>query len=166
MTKKEFLNKLDALGFTPHAHNTGEGFNIPESEETTEIYKLYTDVCNTRNAHKDHSFSVKEKSSNYNDLVALSQKLYNKYRDSVEQDKRKFTEENEIGEYEVVKEWGGEGEGDRYGFILHFKKHNWYLQAYGWYASYDGSDMSNSKWYFVEPYEKTIIDYRAININK
>lgn len=58
-----------------------------------------------------------------------------------------------------VDQWGGEGEGDEYGFVIHFPTLNIYLRADGDYASYSGSDMSSAEWYKVTPQQKTITVY-------
>lgn len=65
----------------------------------------------------------------------------------------------ELGEWKVVSQWGGEGQGDSYGHVVYFPTHDIYVRADGWYASYNGSDMSGACYYVVKPVEKTITVY-------
>ena len=66
-------------------------------------------------------------------------------------------------EYKVVDSYGGEGDGERYYRIYSFTKDNetLYVKFDGWYASYVGAEYS--EWFFVEPYEKMVIDYRKVD---
>jgi hypothetical protein len=48
-----------------------------------------------------------------------------------------------IGPYECVEQHGGEGEGDSYWTVYHFKAHDIYLQFDGWYASHCGAEFND-----------------------
>jgi hypothetical protein len=65
-----------------------------------------------------------------------------------------------LGTYEVVeKEGGGEGEGEHVYLVVHFPKHDKYIEATASY--YSGSGICDwSDWSFVRPYEVTITKYK------
>jgi len=58
-----------------------------------------------------------------------------------------------------VKNFGGEGCGDRYWSIYSFTKNNEtvYVQFDGWYASHYGSEFT--EWFFVKPKEVTVTQF-------
>lgn len=63
---------------------------------------------------------------------------------------------------EMVEHRGGEGQGDIYYTIWSFTDGNetHYVRFNGWYASYSGSEYQDYD--FVEPYERTITDWRTV----
>ncbi len=63
---------------------------------------------------------------------------------------------------EVVDRYGGEDQGSDYYTVYKFTKGDEviYVNFYGWYASYDGSTYSG--YAFVEPVEKLVIVYEAV----
>lgn len=56
---------------------------------------------------------------------------------------------------ELEEQWGGEGEGDRYGHIIKVSSDNsiQYFQADGFYSSYNGHSWEGAEYYEVEPRE-------------
>lgn len=59
--------------------------------------------------------------------------------------------------------FGGEGQGDTFYSIYKFTMNDgleYFIKFSGWYASYNGAEFE--EWFFVEPYEKTIIDYKKV----
>lgn len=68
----------------------------------------------------------------------------------------------EIGEVEIVDDYGGEGEGDTLYNVFFFKDHNIYIQINGFYSSYDGCDWSYATWREVKPVEKLVTVYESI----
>lgn len=148
MTKKEVIEKLYELGLTPAKYEyfedeVFEGFTF--SEELQDLIK-----------RKDEAFKLYRATHTEEARTAWSKiPVYDKAKEN------EFLEFHGIGEMNIVSKWGGEGEGDRYGFVVHIPKFDYYLEADGDYASYSGSDMSYAKWYSVIPQEKIIIEYVA-----
>lgn len=67
----------------------------------------------------------------------------------------------ELGEIEEIHQEGGEGQGDHWESVKHFKDHNIYIKVTGFYSSYNGTDFYN-EWDCcseVVPKEKTITVY-------
>ena len=65
-----------------------------------------------------------------------------------------------LGESEEVDQYGGEGEGDRWWSIKHFKDHDVYIKIRGFYASHIGTDFySWNDVTEVKPTEKTVTVY-------
>jgi hypothetical protein len=63
-----------------------------------------------------------------------------------------------IGTVEMVKDWGGEGQGDDIGHVFHFAQHNVYMRIDGYYQSHHGSDWDNDP-YEVKPQAKQVTVY-------
>lgn len=66
-----------------------------------------------------------------------------------------------LGRVEVAKEFGGEGQGDRYYIIFRVTEDNGnirYFKIDGWYASYDGGHY-DGPFSEVKPVEKTVTFY-------
>ena len=62
---------------------------------------------------------------------------------------------------EGVEEWGGEGEGDTFGFV--FKVDDTFYEIDGWYASHYGCEFANPYGYYeVEEAEKTVKYWKAV----
>jgi hypothetical protein len=63
------------------------------------------------------------------------------------------------------REGGYEGCGEEHYIILKLEKkgvlHSWW-RVPGWYQSYNGSELEWENAHQVEPYEKTVTDYRSI----
>jgi len=64
-----------------------------------------------------------------------------------------------LGEWEEVDQKGGEGEGESWHSVKHFKDHDVYLRIDGHYTSYDGTDFYGSEIEEVKPKQKTITVY-------
>lgn len=65
-----------------------------------------------------------------------------------------------LGEIEEVHQRGGEGEGDSWESVKHFKDHDVFIEITGWYSSYDGTDFDGwSDCKEVRPQQKTITVY-------
>lgn len=62
-----------------------------------------------------------------------------------------------LGAYDLVDEYGGEGQGDDYYAIYYFKDHDVYVKFSGWYASHYGSEYSDMEQVFPE--EITVTKY-------
>lgn len=62
-----------------------------------------------------------------------------------------------LGEFEVVDEYGGEGQGDDYYTVYYFKDHNVCIKFSGWYASSHGSEYEDMSEVF--PQEVTKVQY-------
>ena len=69
---------------------------------------------------------------------------------------------DELGETEEVFSQGGEGEGENWKRVYHFKDHNVFIEFSGFYTSYDGTSFE-SEWdgdvKEVKPAQKTITVY-------
>lgn len=68
----------------------------------------------------------------------------------------------ELGDIEEVDQYGGEGQGETWYSVKHFKDHDVYIKVSGYYASYDG--VSFDGWedcIEVKPQQKTITVYEA-----
>lgn len=64
-----------------------------------------------------------------------------------------------FGTINIEDEWGGEGEGDQYGYVIkfvHTSGEAQYLSVNGHYDSWQGCDFDYADVRFVEPTEKTI----------
>lgn len=48
-----------------------------------------------------------------------------------------------IGSFEFTDHYGGEGSGDDYWTVVHFKDHDIYVQFDGWYASHCGAEFED-----------------------
>ena len=88
--------------------------------------------------------------------------LKEKYDDVSEFAYQDDFEDNELGlgEIEEVFQEGGEGEGEHWESVKHFKDHDVYISVSGYYSSYDGTDFDG--WEActeVRPKEKTITVY-------
>lgn len=69
--------------------------------------------------------------------------------------------------FEVIEDFGGEGQGDHCHYVIKFTRKSdaedfVYVKFDGYYDSYDGSDYSYGERYIVEPYEKTVRDWRRV----
>lgn len=64
-----------------------------------------------------------------------------------------------VGEWEEVKQRGGEGEGETWYSVKYFKDHDVYIRTDGYYSSYNGTDFDEGYGDEVRPAEKTIIVY-------
>lgn len=68
----------------------------------------------------------------------------------------------ELGEIEEIHQEGGEGQGDHWESVKHFKDHGIYIKVVGFYSSYNGTDFCGG-WESccsqVTPKEKTITIY-------
>lgn len=65
--------------------------------------------------------------------------------------------------YELVEDFGGEGQGDDYYKVFRFYTaggQEAFVQFDGWYASYEGSSYDD--WFFVAPKEVMVIVYEPI----
>jgi hypothetical protein len=60
----------------------------------------------------------------------------------------------------VVDRYGGEGQGDT--LYVVFELEGRYFKFDGYYSSYDGYSWDDGHLYEVEPFEKTVTDYRPI----
>lgn len=77
-----------------------------------------------------------------------------------EVERTKFKNKLGLGEFSQIKQYGGEGMGDNWWSIIHFKDHDVYLKVHGHYASYHGVDFYG--WddvREVRPQEKTVTVY-------
>ncbi len=66
----------------------------------------------------------------------------------------------QLGKFECVEQYGGEGEGDTYYSVYHFIDHDVYIRFDGWYASHYGSEYKEM--FEVRPVEKTITVYGLV----
>lgn len=64
------------------------------------------------------------------------------------------------GVVKMVKQEGGEGEGESYQIVNHFVTHDVYIRLRGFYSSYDGVDFDGYDYEQVEPVQKTITVYK------
>lgn len=67
-------------------------------------------------------------------------------------------------EFVSVDGYGGEGKGDKYWGVFSLTKDGKtvYVMMSGSYASYDGPDLDSTYWTIVEPYEKTVRDWKNV----
>jgi hypothetical protein len=72
-----------------------------------------------------------------------------------------FKEEfKKLGKFEMVEEFGGEGQGDDYYAVYHFIDHDVYIKFQGWYASHRGSEYEEM--YEVRPEQVTKTEYNRV----
>lgn len=72
-----------------------------------------------------------------------------------------FKEEfKKLGAFELVDSFGGEGQGDDYWSVFHFKDHDVYIQFDGWYRSYNGSKYNDM--FEVKPVEVVVTQYHRV----
>lgn len=67
----------------------------------------------------------------------------------------------ELGDIEEIARYGGEGQGETWYSVKHFKDHDVYIRVDGFYSSYNGTDF-NGGWgdcSEVRPQQKTITVY-------
>ncbi len=82
--------------------------------------------------------------------------------DDLDEDDDLLKEQYErLGEIELVEQHGGEGEGDDYYTVYHFKDHDVWIQFQGWYASYHGSEYEEM--FEVQPEQKLVTVYKPKN---
>ena len=65
-----------------------------------------------------------------------------------------------LGEFQMVEQFGGEGDGDKYWTVYHFKDHDVFIMFHGWYQSYHGSEYSDM--YEVKPVQVTRTEYQTV----
>ena len=65
----------------------------------------------------------------------------------------------EIGKWEEVDQYGGEGQGDTWYSVKYFKDHDVYIRTDGWYSSYEGTEFEEGYGREVFPQQKTITVY-------
>lgn len=65
-----------------------------------------------------------------------------------------------LGEFSCVEEHGGEGQGDDYYAVFHFKDHDVFIQFQGWYASHHGSEYEEM--FEVRPKEVMVTEYNRV----
>lgn len=70
-----------------------------------------------------------------------------------------FDSPADVGEWEEVKHYGGEGQGDTWYSVKYFKDHDVYIRTDGFYSSYNGTDFDEGFGREVKPAEKTITVY-------
>jgi hypothetical protein len=61
-----------------------------------------------------------------------------------------------LGSIEEVEQYGGEGQGDTWYSIKHFKDHGVYIKTDGFYSSYNGTDFDYGFGSEVKPVQKTV----------
>lgn len=97
---------------------------------------------------------------------------YNEWTELEEDSELELTEEEEalsyseqekvilqklgLGEVEEVDHYGGEGQGDTWYSVKHFKDHDVYIRIDGYYSSYNGTDFYEGYGREVRPKEKVI----------
>ena len=64
-----------------------------------------------------------------------------------------------IGEWEEIEQYGGEGQGETWYSIKFFKDHDVYIRTDGFYSSYNGTDFEEGFGEEVKPKLKTITVY-------
>lgn len=97
-------------------------------------------------------------------------KVLNAYRESNEDEFRELVEgygdtvELEGVKFEVEDEFGGEGKGDHMHTVLKVTKNDntAYIKFDAYYSSYDGGDFGDYDFDLVEPYEKTVRDWKKV----
>lgn len=66
-----------------------------------------------------------------------------------------------LGEIIEVEQYGGEGQGDTWYSVKHFKDHNVYIQTDGYYQSHNGTDFYGDVGHEVFPKEITKLVYSS-----
>lgn len=64
-----------------------------------------------------------------------------------------------VGEWDEIEQYGGEGQGDNWYSVKHFKDHDVYIRTDGFYSSYNGTDFDYGYGDEVRPTLKTITVY-------
>lgn len=66
-----------------------------------------------------------------------------------------------LGKWVEVDSYGGEGQGETWWVVIHFKEPDVYIKINGYYTSYDGTnfDSFEDDMRIVEPRQKTITVY-------
>lgn len=70
-----------------------------------------------------------------------------------------FLESMGVGDFEEVKQVGGEGQGETWYSVKYFPKHDVYIKTEGFYSSYNGTDFDDGYGEEVKPTQKTITVY-------
>ena len=76
-----------------------------------------------------------------------------------------YWDDLEIPGYYVEEERkGGEGKGDHYHIVYKIFKglEIYYVMATAYYSSYGGTEFSEGDVFFVEPFEKTVRDWKEV----
>ena len=64
-----------------------------------------------------------------------------------------------VGSWEEIEQYGGEGQGDSWYSVKYFKDHDVYIRTNGFYSSYNGTDFDYGYGEEVKPVQKTITVY-------
>ena len=96
----------------------------------------------------------------FGDYVEAKTFDYNLYKDLPWQEKKaECLKQLGLGEIEEVEQYGGEGQGDSWYTIKHFKEHDVYIKTEGFYSSYNGTDFYYGFGEEVKPTQKTVTVY-------
>ena len=98
-----------------------------------------------------------EKPDNFNELTDFEKDAeIRKWLEVIEEEEIcSFSDEEFVntpfGKLQVVNEYGGEGQGERIGMVIHFIEHNLYLEVSTYYDSWNGYDYKEGTWFTVYP---------------
>ena len=96
----------------------------------------------------------------FEDYVKAKTFDYNLYKDLPwQEEKTECLKQLGLGEIEEVEQYGGEGQGDSWYTIKHFKEHDVYIKTEGFYSSYNGTDFYYGFGEEVKPTQKTVTVY-------
>ena len=73
-----------------------------------------------------------------------------------------FDSPEEVGEWEEVEQYGGEGKGTDWYSIKYFKEHDVYIRTEGYYQSYSGTEFYDGYGEEVKPKEVTVTQYFTV----
>ena len=73
-----------------------------------------------------------------------------------------YSKELGLGEVEEVDSHGGEGQGEDWYVVAHYKEHNVFIKISGFYSSYNGTDFDGYDFEEVKPREKVITVYDKV----
>lgn len=93
-----------------------------------------------------------------NKTEELLQKWY-AFESTTERQGKEILQHLGRGEIEEVDKYGGEGKGDEWYSIKHFKDHDVYIRTDGYYQSHNGTEFEQGYGQEVKPVEKTITVY-------
>lgn len=66
----------------------------------------------------------------------------------------------QLGEFEQVEKFGGQGKGDDFWRVYYFRDHDIYIRFDGWYTSHEGADYNDM--FEVKPVQITKTEYHRI----
>lgn len=160
LTAKEILqiiedNDISVREFAECAFSPPDDFKYsPEIQQKIDDYNLAK--ANYEN-HPDYK-QFKYSSNQPKELSELKE-IFNKTEYPYDDTIKEWWDSLGLGEWEEVEQFGGEGQGDTWYSVKHFKDHDVYIRTNGYYQSHYGTEFEEGYGYEVRPKEKLIVVY-------